>query len=71
MYIGGREMKLVWKILNQIFVYLTVGEVGFLLCVHDVEAGKLFILVLMIAGAMISAFLAFLFGSLYEDEMEE
>lgn len=64
-------MKKIWEILYKVFTWLSVGLVGFLLCVHDIEAGKLFILVLMVIGAMLSVFLTFLFGSLYEEDMEE
>lgn len=64
-------MKKIWGILYKVFTWLSVGLIGFLLCVHDIEAGKLFILVLMVLGAMLSVFLTFLFGSLYEEDMEE
>ncbi len=64
-------MKMIWGILYKVFTWLSIGLIGFLLCVHDIEAGKLFILVLMILGAMLSVFLAFLFGSLYEDEISD
>ena len=64
-------MKMIWGILYKVFTWLSVGSIGFLLCVHDIEAGKLFILVLMILGAMVSVFLAFLFGSLYEEDIDE
>ena len=64
-------MKTLWNILYHIFLYLSCGEIGLLLCVHDVESGKLFILVLMIIAAMLSVFLTFWFGELYKDEMEE
>lgn len=62
-------MELIWKILYKVFTFISIGLVSFLLCIHDVEAGKLFILVLMILGAMLSVFLTFLFGSLYKDEI--
>lgn len=64
-------MKSIWKVLYNLFIYLTCGQIGILLCVHDVESGKLFILVLMIIAAMVSVFLTFLFGALYQDEITE